>query len=446
VVNSRLLRWMPASMRSRLAGRAHLQQILTNTGWLFGDRILRMGTGLIVGVWVARYLGPGDFGLFNYAQAIVAIFTAVATLGLDRIVVRDLVHHPGQRQSILGTTLALRLAGALAALVVQELTVFVLRPEDRLLPVLVAILGSGMVFQAFDSVDLWYQSQVQSKYSVIAKNVAFLMVAGLKVSLVLTRAPLLSFAWAALAEAALGALLLLIIYRRHAGGLGSWRFEIGWAKALIRDGWPMVLSGFAVMIYMRIDQIMLGQMRGNHDVGVYSAALRFSEIWYFIPMAIVSSVAPSITAAKQLDEAVYYGRIQKLLRVMVLVSLSIIIPVSFLASYVVVGLYGDSYAAAGPILAIHIWGAVFVFMGVAQGPWFVTEGLMKAYLNRALAGGIVNVLLNLYLIPRFGGLGAAVATLVAQVVSTFLMNALDPRTRRIFWMEARALNILKVVE
>jgi PST family polysaccharide transporter len=433
-------------MRSRLAGRAHLQQILTNTGWLFGDRILRMGTGLIVGVWVARYLGPGDFGLFNYAQAIVAIFTAVATLGLDRIVVRDLVHHPGQRQSILGTTLALRLAGALAALVVQELTVFVLRPEDRLLPVLVAILGSGMVFQAFDSVDLWYQSQVQSKYSVIAKNVAFLMVAGLKVSLVLTRAPLLSFAWAALAEAALGALLLLIIYRRHAGGLGSWRFEIGWAKALIRDGWPMVLSGFAVMIYMRIDQIMLGQMRGNHDVGVYSAALRFSEIWYFIPMAIVSSVAPSITAAKQLDEAVYYGRIQKLLRVMVLVSLSIIIPVSFLASYVVVGLYGDSYAAAGPILAIHIWGAVFVFMGVAQGPWFVTEGLMKAYLNRALAGGIVNVLLNLYLIPRFGGLGAAVATLVAQVVSTFLMNALDPRTRRIFWMEARALNILKVVE
>jgi PST family polysaccharide transporter len=413
---------------------------------LFGDRILRMGTGLIVGVWVARYLGPGDFGLFNYAQAIVAIFTAVATLGLDRIVVRDLVHHPGQRQSILGTTLALRLAGALAALVVQELTVFVLRPEDRLLPVLVAILGSGMVFQAFDSVDLWYQSQVQSKYSVIAKNVAFLMVAGLKVSLVLTRAPLLSFAWAALAEAALGALLLLIIYRRHAGGLGSWRFEIGWAKALIRDGWPMVLSGFAVMIYMRIDQIMLGQMRGNHDVGVYSAALRFSEIWYFIPMAIVSSVAPSITAAKQLDEAVYYGRIQKLLRVMVLVSLSIIIPVSFLASYVVVGLYGDSYAAAGPILAIHIWGAVFVFMGVAQGPWFVTEGLMKAYLNRALAGGIVNVLLNLYLIPRFGGLGAAVATLVAQVVSTFLMNALDPRTRRIFWMEARALNILKVVE
>jgi PST family polysaccharide transporter len=216
-----------------------------------------------------------------------------------------------------------------------------------------------------------------------------------------------------------------------------------WAKSLLKDGWPMVLSGLAVMIYMRIDQVMLGQMKGDHEVGIYSAAVRISEVWYFIPLAITSSVAPSITAAKQLGEAFYYRRILKLFRLMVLLALVIALPVTFLATPMVVRLFGAPFASAGPILSLHIWAAVFVFLGVAQGPWIVTEGLMKVSLNRTVAGGLINVGLNVYLIPRYGGLGAAVATLVAQIVSTLLMNAVDPRTRRIFWMELQAFNLLK---
>jgi PST family polysaccharide transporter len=416
--------------------------MLTNTGWLFGDRALRMGMGLVVGLWVARYLGPEQFGLLNYAQAFVALFTALATLGLDRIVVRDLVQHPEKKGEILGTTLALRLAGALAAILVQGLTVYFIQPDNLLLHLLVAILGSAMVFQAFDSVDLWFQSQVQSRHTVIAKNAAFLLMGGVRVALILARQPLVAFAVAILGEAALGAFFLLLRYRHQRGDPGAWRVSGAWAKTLLRDGWPLILSGLAVMIYMRIDQIMLGQMGGNAAVGIYSAAVRISEVWYFIPIAITSSVAPSIIASRQLGEALYYGRIQKLMRLMVLLSVGIALPMTFLGPLLVVRLYGTAFAASGPILALHIWTAVFVFLGLAQGPWLVAEGLMKVSLNRTLAGGVVNVLLNLYLIPRFGGMGAAWATLAAQATSTLLVNAVDPRTRRIFWMELRALNLL----
>jgi PST family polysaccharide transporter len=416
--------------------------MLTNTGWLFGDRALRMGMGLVVGLWVARYLGPEQFGLLNYAQAFVALFTALATLGLDRIVVRDLVQHPEKKGEILGTTLALRLAGALAAILVQGLTVYFIQPDNLLLHLLVAILGSAMVFQAFDSVDLWFQSQVQSRHTVIAKNAAFLLMGGVRVALILARQPLVAFAVAILGEAALGAFFLLLRYRHQRGDPGAWRVSGAWAKTLLRDGWPLILSGLAVMIYMRIDQIMLGQMGGNAAVGIYSAAVRISEVWYFIPIAITSSVAPSIIASRQLGAALYYSRIQKLMRLMVLLSVGIALPMTFLGPLLVVRLYGTAFAASGPILALHIWTAVFVFLGLAQGPWLVAEGLMKVSLNRTLAGGVVNVLLNLYLIPRFGGMGAAWATLAAQATSTLLVNAVDPRTRRIFWMELRALNLL----
>jgi PST family polysaccharide transporter len=437
-----LLKGYSLLMPSKLKERPGLRQLLANTSWLFGDRALRMGMGLVVGVWVARYLGPEQFGLLNYAQAFVALFTALATLGLDGIVVRDLVKHYEQRDEILGTTFALRLVAAMLAILAQVIIIYVIQPRNILLHLVVAILGSAMVFQAFDFLDLWFQSCIQSRQTVIAKNAAFLVIAGIRLALIATRQPLVAFALALLGETALGAFFLLLRYKGEGGDIRAWRVSAAWAKSLIRDGWPMILSGLAVMIYMRIDQIMLGQMRGNVELGVYSAAVRLSEVWYFIPMAITSSVAPVIIASRQEGEVVYYGRIQKLLRLMAFISVCIALPMTFLAPFLVTHLFGTPFAAAGPILAVHIWTAVFVFLGVPLGPWIVAEGLMKVSLYRSLAGGVVNIILNLYLIPRLGGMGAALATLAAQSMASLFFNALDPRTRRIFWLELRALNFL----
>ncbi len=424
---------------SLLKSRTGLRAIITNTGWLFADRILRMGLGLIVGVWVARYLGVQQYGLFNYAIAFVALFSPLATLGLDNIVVRDIVRDSSNKEKILGTAFWLKLVGGVGSLLLAVGVIYVLRQDQKLTVWLVAILASVGIFQAVDPIDFWFQSQVLSKYTVVAKNTAFIITTLIKVALINMQAPLIAFAWVTLIEFSLGAVGLAIAYRIKGYSLRLWRWSFPVAKTLLKDSWPLILSGMTIMIYMKIDQIMLGEMIGDSAVGIYSAAARISEVWYFIPTAIVSSVAPTIYAAKQTSEALYYQRIKQLLRLMVVISVAIALPMSFLSGSIITMLFGDGYAAAGQVLAIHIWASLFVFMGVATSPWFITEGLTHLSLNRTLLGAIINVLLNLLLIPQYAGVGAAIATVISQSFAAFFSHAFHPRTRKIFQLQIKSL-------
>lgn len=416
-----------------------LRKIIANTGWLFADRILRMGVGLFVGVWVARYLGVEQFGVFNYATAFVALFSTLSTLGLDAIVVRSIVREPEKRAEILGTAFWLKLFGGIAALVLAVSSIIVVRHGDQLTISLVAILSSVGIFQSFDTIDLWFQSQVQSKYTVIAKNTAFVITALVKVALISFHAPLIAFAWTSLVEVSLGAIGLIISYRVRGYSPWLWGWSLPLAKTLLKESWPLILNGLSVMIYMKIDQIMLGEMIGDTAVGIYSAATRISEVWYFIPLAIASSFAPSIYAAKEETESLYYGRVEKLLRLLVSISILVAVPMSFLSQPLVTMIFGSSYASAGSILSIHIWANVFISMKVATFNWFIAEGLNHLILQRALVGAIMNVVLNLFLIPAYSGVGAALATVISYAFASFLCDIFHPKTRRIFLLELRSL-------
>ncbi len=405
--------------------------IIANTGWLFADRILRMGVGLFVSVWVARYLGAKQFGLLSYATAFVALFNPLAKLGLDSIVIRYIVNDESKKEQILGTTLWLKLLGGVVSLLLAVSCISLFRQNEQLTISLVAILAASGIFQAFDAIDLLFQSQVQSKYTVVAKNTVFMIVTVVKVTLITMQAPLIAFAWARLAEFGLGAMGLTIAYRVKGYSMKLCRWSFPVAKNLLKESWPLILSGFTIMIYMRTDQIMLGEMVGDKAVGIYSAATRISEVWYFIPTAIASSVSPSIFAAKEVSESLYYQRIQKLLRLLILVSIVIAVPVSFLSGEIIKILFGNGYAEAEQVLAIHIWASLFVFMGVGEKSWFIAEGLTQFTFVKTLIGALVNVCLNLILIPYYSGIGAAIATVTAQIFSCFLINLFHPKARRI---------------
>ncbi|MEA5618345.1 flippase [Cronbergia sp. UHCC 0137] len=424
---------------SLLKPSSGLRAIIANTGWLFADRILRMGIGIFVSIWVARYLGVEQFGILNYATAFVALFSTLSTLGLNSIVIRSIVRDPENREQILGTTFWLKLFGGVVSLLLSVATIVVMRRDDTLTIYLVSILASVGIFQSFDTIDLWFQSQVKSKHSVIAKNTAFAVAALLKVLLISFKAPLLAFACVTLTEVSLGAVGLIIAYRIQGYSLRWWCWSISLAKDLLKESWPLILSGLSVMIYMKIDQIMLGEMVGNEAVGVYSAAARISEVWYFIPMAIASSVTPSIFAAKEVSEALYYRRLEQLLRLLVLISIVIALPMSLMSGTLITMLFGNGYAEAGKILAIHIWASLFVFMGVATSSWFIAEGLSEFSLRRTLIGAITNIILNFLLIPGYGGVGAAIATVISQAFASFLSNASHPKTRKIFHIQVKSL-------
>ncbi|MBN3872993.1 flippase [Nostoc sp. JL33] len=424
---------------SKFKSRSGLRAIIANTGWLFADRILRMGASLVVGVWVARYLGVQQYGLFNYALAFVSLFSPIFTLGLDDVVVRHIVRQSSNKEEILGTTFWLKFLGGIASVLLAVSTMFFLGEHETLKIWLVAILGMAGIFRATDTIEVWFQSQVQSKYTVIAKNTAFILNSVIKIALILTKAPLLAFAWVTLAEFAMSAIGLLIVYQVKGSSLWLWRWSFSAAKTLLKESLPLIFSGFAILIYMRIDQVMLGQMIGNSEVGIYSAAVRISEIWYFIPGAIVSSVAPSIYAAKEKSESLYYQRIGKLLSLMTCISFAIALPLTFLSDKIIMVMFGSGYAEAGTILAVHIWTSLFVFMGLATSPWFIAEGLNHVSLGKTLFGAILNIILNLLLIPKYAGLGAAIATIISQAAATFLCNAFDSRTQKIFKIQVRSL-------
>ncbi|MDZ8134015.1 MAG: flippase [Nostoc sp. DedQUE04] len=424
---------------SKFKSRSGLRAIIANTGWLFADRILRMGASLVVGVWVARYLGVQQYGLFNYALAFVALFSPIFTLGLDDVVVRHLVRQSSNKEEILGTTFWLKFLGGIASVLLAVSTMFFLGEHETLKIWLVAILGIAGVFRASDTIELWFQSRIQSKYSVIAKNTAFLLNTVIKIALILTKAPLLAFALVTLAEFAMSAIGLLIVYQVKGSSLWLWRWSIAVAKTLLKESLPLIFSGFAIMIFMRIDQVMLGQMIGDSEVGVYSAAVRISEIWYFIPGAIVSSVAPAIYAAKEKSESLYYQRIGQLFSLMTCISLAIALPMSFLSDKIIIVMFGSGYADAGAILAVHIWTSLFVFMGLATSPWFIAEGLNHVSLGKTLFGAILNIILNLLLIPKYAGLGAAIATIISQAAAAFICNAFDSRTQKLFKIQVRSL-------
>lgn len=440
------MKLIPTFINRRIAHRPNLVKIVDNIGWLFFDKVLRMGVGLIVGVWIARYLGPEQFGLLSFATAFVGLFGTIATLGLQGIVVRDMVRNTEEARETLGTAATLQLVGGLLSYLLILAAIAYLRPDDTLVRSIIAILGSMMLIKASEIAVYWFESQVQSKYTVWVQNSVFLAFAGVKIVLILHEASLTAFVWAMLGEAVVVAVILLFVLHRLGLAVSSLRFSIGRANTLLKDSWPLILSAIAITIYMKIDQIMLGQMIGDEAVGIYAAATRISEVWYFIPLAIVASVFPAILEAKKRSEEQYYARLQRLYDLMVVMSVVVALPMTFLSNSIVTVLFGEAYQAAGTVLAIHIWASVFVFLGVASGKWFLAENRQVLSLQRTVLGAVANVALNLWLIPLCGAIGAALATVISYAIAAFISDVTQKETHKMFLMKLSALNPLAIYQ
>ncbi len=412
---------------------------------MFAEQILRMIAGLLVGIWVARYLGPEQFGVFSYAIAFASLFSSIAKLGLDGIVVRDLVREPEQRDSYLGTAFWLKLGGAVVMLGAVALATQ-LTSSDRLTNLYIFIIASGAIFQSFEVVDFYFQSKVLSKFVSICKMTQLLLSSILKLYFIFTGADLIWFVLVTLVDQFTLALSLYLAYRYQKLGSFYCHFNRAIAKQLVRDSWPLIFSGLVVMIYMRIDQIMIKEMLGEREVGLFSAAVRISEVWYFIPMIITASLFPSIVNAKKISEELYYARLQRLYTIMVWLAIAIALPMTFLSDWLVTLLYGESYREAGQVLMVHIWAGVFVFLGVASGRWLISENLQWIAFYRTFSGAIINIILNFVLIPIYGLIGAAIATVIAQTMAAFVCDILSKKTRMAFFMKLNTLNIVKIFQ
>lgn len=415
------LKLLPTSLQDKLAGRARLHAVIHNSGWLLFDKLIRMVLGLLVGAWVARYLGPAQYGELAYVLAYIAFFQAVANLGMDGIIVRDIARNPSVAEQILGTTFALRLvAGTGCWLVAIGSMAWLNGWQDRSVT-LTALAGGSLAFQATDTIDLWFQSQSQSRLTVVAKLVAYLLSSGAKITLILIHAPLVAFGAVMALDALTAAMGLAIAYRRYPTA-GRWRQMAGQGKTLLQESWPFILSGVSIMVYMRIDQIMLKGMLGDKSLGIYAAALPLSSIWQFIPVTLATSFAPYIAQRKAESEQRYMTALSNVFRLFSGLALLTCIPTALLATFIVQQLYGTAYSETATVLAIHVFTNLFISLGAAQGLWLVNEGKSWLSLYKTVIGAAICIIGNWVLIPHFGVTGAAVVAVCAQAGSAVLSN------------------------
>jgi len=265
-----------------------------------------------------------------------------------------------------------------------------------------------------------------------------------KIALILLHAPLIAFAWAILAEDACAALGLLIVYWRRGYAIKAWRFSQRMAKSLLKDSWPLVCSTLMTMIYLRIDQVMLGNMAGNIELGNYSVAVRVAETWYFIPMVICSATFPALVEAEAQSEELFYAQMQKLYNLMALLAYGFALPVTFFSQEIIQLLFSDAYAEAAPLLMILAWAGVFASIGTARTNLIITKNWTRVNLVSVSLGSALNVLLNYQLIPRYGAMGAVAATCLSYWFAVHGTCLFLPPLRKTGGMITRALLIPKV--
>ncbi len=393
------------------------------------DKFLRLGMGLLVSAWVARYLGPSQYGELAYVLSFVVFFQVLSQLGLDGIAIRDLARDRESASAILGTVFRLRIITGFFCWLVAVGSMALFRPGDSSTLLLTAIVAGSLVFQAADTVDLWFQSQTQSKRTVLAKAISYLINSLFKISLILSKAPLLYFAIAGLAEIAMSAIALYVSYGRFPAPF-KWAWDIAWGTRLLKESWPYILSGLAITIYMRIDQIMLREMLGTRELGIFSAALPFSTTWYFIPMMIAQSAGPSIAKKRQSDPAGYERAIDHLFSLMWWIMLPLCIAIALLSVPIIQLLYGVAYLESSNVLAVHCFANIPIALAVMQGIWIVNERKNMLSLAQTVIGAITNVGLNFFMITKYGALGAAVATVASHCVSVFSTVVFAPQILR----------------
>jgi len=415
-----------------------MKDILWNSGWIISEKIISISSGLFLSILLVKYLGVNDFGKLNFLLAIVSLIIPLASLGLNAIITRELIEKPKEANLIIFTSIIFRfVAGMLSLLLIVFVSYFGgwFPSEDRSS---LLILGFGYVFSALQVIDYWFQSKLLSKYVVKARVITLSLFLLLKIFCLIEYNSFQIIIVLTAIEVCFQSLILLVPYHFIAKNILKWRFNFTYGKAIVSESYWLILSGFAAVLYLKIDQIMIGVFLDDKSVGIYAIASRFSEVWYFIPTAIVTSLFPLLLETKKLSYQKYKEKLQNIFSMLFWMAVIIALVMQLISAPLINILYGEELQQASSVLIIHIWAGIFIFMRALFSKWLIAERLLYFSLISQGSGALVNIVLNYYLIPIYGVQGAAVTTLISYAVASWLILFLNKKTTPIAFMMMRA--------
>ncbi len=391
------------------------QKYFQGIGWMFFTKIAGMVISFLTTAYIARNLGPTNYGELSYAISFVSIFSFISVLGIDQVLYRDIVKFPENKNQYLGSALILRLSASLVAILLCISFAFLISPKDVSL-LLIFLLSITFIFNSFQIISYEFQADVKSKHISIFAILVTLILNVLKIIVIANNKGVLYLAGVLVLESIFYMFGFLYFRTKIYGTIRTWEFNKTITKNMVKDSWPFMFTSAFALIYSRIDQVIIKNMIGASSVGLYDAAVRLSEVWYFIPTIISSTLFPAIMNAKKVSTQIFHERLKRLALLLLVVSIIIALPTTLFSYFIVTTVFGVAFAGSTTILQVYIWSNLFTSLTSVINYYLIAENLKKTLFFSAFAGMIANILLNIYLIPIYGILGAAYATLISYAI------------------------------
>lgn len=399
-----------------------------NIAWLLFEKGVTMGVSLITSIFIARGLGTDGYGSYSYAISLYALISPLSALGLNAIVVKELASE--NKGIVMSNAFIMRVVGALigsSVLLSLSAGLFIRTTYEE--SYIIVLLSVANIFTAINVVEFWFQSKVESKYTVKVRVANALIFGLLKLILVFNKSELVLFGCVYALEVMSFSIFLYFTYRNKVRSFTFKEFDICYAKKLLDSSKWLLFSSIAAVIYLKIDQIMLAQHVSKSELGIYAVAARLSEVWYMFPMILVQTLFPKLLNLKSQDKVAYNKELQRMCNYLFGFSILVVIVVFLISPYVIPFLFGVKYNASIDILKIHIVASIFIFLRALLSKWFIAEGLFKYSLLSQALGAITNILLNMNFIPTYGIKGAAYATVISYFVASYGCLLLSRKTR-----------------
>ena len=407
-----------------------------NLGWMFFGRIASMVVTFLTTAYIARNLGPANYGELSYAISFVGLFAFIASLGIEQVLYRDLIQHPEKRSEYLGSAVGIRIVASLITMVVCVFSAFIFSEKDVSL-FLIFIISLSFLLGTFQLFAYELQADTKSKYPSIFSLIIISILNIFKILVIFFDKGVIYLAIIVLLEPIFYSLMYLYLKHKTYGNLTTLTFNKNIAFSILKDSFPLIFASAFYFIYARIDQVMLKNMIDAEAVGLYDSAVRISEISYFVPNIVLSALFPAIMNAKKTSNELYYKRTKKLLLAIFLISSLIAIVTTLLSEQLLMIIFGIGFIGALPVLQIYAWSNIGAALNALAQQLLLAENLTKNISIGAFLGMVTNIILNILLIPIYGISGAALATLISYMIP-FLSLLLFKKTRILL------LTILKI--
>lgn len=418
------------SLINKIIGKLNLsptkEKVVRNVVWAVTGKVATLLGGLLVGIFVARYLGPEQYGLMSYVMSYVALFQVLASFGMDNIEIREESKSPEERDKIIGTAFTLKIGFAIITMLLVAITAWIFE-ADSFTKWMIILYSFSMIMNSFGVIRNYFTSLVWNEYIVKTEITRTLVGAAIKVGLLLLHAPLVWFIAATLFDTTLIAGGYWVSYRSKIDSIRKWTFDKEQARYLIKESFPLAVSLSAVLIYHRIDHIMLGKMLTNTELGYYSVAGKFVEIIMFVPTILAQTVVPILVRIHKENFTEYRHKTQLFVNVTVWMCILLSIGVAICSHWLILLTFGESYLPATLALQVLVFKTVGDALSATAGNMIIIEKIQKYAWIRSVTACFVCVGLNLIFIPRWGIIGTAIASILTYLYAGTFSNIFIPK-------------------